>query len=213
MKKPSYIYIYIIFFCFPFWFVTETAGWLGKTSMKVQMRQIYRISRNYLNHTIQHVFQYSKLSSSMPLCQIRLHHCHRSMPSWPFLSLQEAAVIGAMGYVGWSLGPCQIHIFELNRPNPHFHRLNYLNLHSCWTTVTMGHQGTPVRTATPTPWASALGPCSRAVARWWAAGRPSAASRMWTCAMAAAWVESGNNYIVTMYSCSCLCQSTCLKIL
>lgn len=147
------------------------------------------------------------------LCQIRLHHCHRSMPSWPFLSLQEAAVIGAMGYVGWSLGPCQIHIFELNRPNPHFHRLNYLNLHSCWTMVTMGHQGTPVRTATPTPWASALGPCSRAVARWWAAGRPSAASRMWTCAMAAAWVESGNNYIVTMYSCSCLCQSTCLKIL
>jgi hypothetical protein len=91
--------------------------------------------------------------------------------------------------------------------------LNYLKLHSCWTMVTMGHQGTPVRTATPTPWASALGPCSRAVARWWAAGRPSAASRMWTCAMAAAWVESGNNYIVTMYSCSCLCQSTCLKIL
>ena len=39
------------------------------------------------------------------LYQIRLHHCHRSMPSWPLLSLQEAAVIGAMGYVGWSLGP------------------------------------------------------------------------------------------------------------
>ena len=152
MKKPSYIYI--IFFLFPILVCHRDSrmAWedVYEGANATNIQNFKELFKPYNSARVP-IF---KIVIIHALCQIRLHHCHRSMPSWPFLSLQEAAVIGAMGYVGWSLGPseetmmkspemisitlslfvpkpCQIHIFELNRPNPHFHRLNYLNLHSC----------------------------------------------------------------------------------